>query len=144
MDSVDYESGSEDYNKDSYSLYVIHTSYDADSQEMADIESAVADSYTDYYDMIYSVDTDESTEIPVWIICLALGLLMCILFVMCGSWIEPFLFLATILLAIVINMGTNAFLKGVSDTTNSIAAILQVVLSMDYSIILMYRYRQES
>ncbi|MDE7131860.1 MAG: MMPL family transporter [Lachnospiraceae bacterium] len=144
VDSVDYESGSEDYNKDSYSLYVLHTSYDADSKEMADIESVVTDSYTDYYDMVYSVDTDESTEIPVWIICLALGLLMCILFVMCGSWIEPFLFLATILLAIVINMGTNAFLKGVSDTTNSIAAILQLVLSMDYSIILMNRYRQEA
>lgn len=143
VDSVDYESDSEDYNKDDYSLYVIHTLYDTDSKELADIESAITDSYTDYYGMVYSIDTNEIGGIPVWILCLALGMLMCILFVMCSSWTEPFLFLVTILLAIIINMGTNAFLGGVSYITNSIASILQLVLSMDYSIILINRYRQE-
>lgn len=143
VNSVDYEVDSEDYNKDDYSLYVLNTSYDTDSKEMADIESAITDNYMDYYGMVYSVDTDEIGGIPVWILCLALLMLMCILFVMCSSWVEPFLFLATILLAIVINMGTNALLDGVSYITNSIASILQLVLSMDYSIILINRYRQE-
>lgn len=133
VNSVDYEVDSEDYNKDDYSLYVLNTSYDTDSKEMADIESAITDNYMDYYGMVYSVDTDEIGGIPVWILCLALLMLMCILFVMCSSWVEPFLFLATILLAIVINMGTNALLDGVSYITNSIASILQLVLSMDYS-----------
>lgn len=143
VDSVDYETDSEDYNKDGYSLYVLNTSCDTDSQEMAEIEAALADSYTDDYGMVYSVDTDEIGGIPGWILCLAIAMLMCILFVMCSSWVEPFLFLVTILLAIVINMGTNAFLGGVSYITNSISSILQLVLSMDYSIILINRYRQE-
>lgn len=144
VDSVDYKPNNDDFNKDGYSLYVLNTLYDTDSQEVSDIVNEITDNYTDYYNMVYSVDTDEIGGIPGWILCLALGMLMCILFIMCSSWAEPFLFLATILLAIIINMGTNALLNGVSYITNSIAAILQLVLSMDYSIILINRYRQES
>lgn len=145
VDSVDYEPDSEEYNKDNDSLYILNTSYDTDSQEVAEIEDAIVNGYTDYYGMVYIVDTDEIGGVPVWILCLAFVILMCILFVMCESWVEPFLFLATIGLAIVINMGTNALLpNGVSYITNSISSILQLVLSMDYSIILMNRYRQET
>lgn len=143
VDSVDYEADSEDYNKDGYSLYVLNTKYDTDSKEVAEIEAAITENYTDYHGMVYSVDTDEIGGIPLWILCMALAILMCILFLMCNSWTEPFLFLAAILLAIIINMGTNALLGGVSYITNSIASILQLVLSMDYSIILINRYRQE-
>ena len=71
----------------------------------------------------------------------ALSLLMVILFIMCASWFEPIIFLVTIGIAVVINMGTNLIMGSVSTITFSIAAILQLVLSMDYSIILMNRYR---
>lgn len=69
--------------------------------------------------------------------------MLVILLIMSGSWFEPVLFLTTIAVAIVINMGTNIVLDSIADITSSIAAILQLVLSMDYSIILMNRYRQE-
>lgn len=68
--------------------------------------------------------------------------LIIILLVMSRSWLEPVLFLATTGMAVLVNVGTNAFLPSVSITTNSIAAVLQLALSMDYSIILMNRYRQ--
>ena len=76
---------------------------------------------------------------------LATGVLFAILvlLVMSASFMEVPLFLATIGFAVAINMGTNAFFESVSMLTNSLAAILQLVLSMDYSIILMNRYRQE-
>lgn len=73
----------------------------------------------------------------------ALSLLLLVLFAMCPSWLEPILFLATTGIAVLLNTGTNALLPSVSMTTNSIASILQLVLSMDYSIILINRYRQE-
>lgn len=76
-------------------------------------------------------------------IALAVFALLVILLVMSKSWVEPFLFLAATGMAVVINMGTNAFLESVSITTNSIAAVLQLALSIDYSVILMNRYRQE-
>lgn len=46
-------------------------------------------------------------------------------------------------MAVLLNQGTNIFLGETSDVTASISAILQLALSMDYSIILMNRYRQE-
>ncbi len=73
----------------------------------------------------------------------AVFLLFVILFIMCQSWVEPLLFLCSTGMAVLLNMGTNALLPGVSVTTNSIASVLQLVLSMDYSIILLNRYRQE-
>lgn len=73
----------------------------------------------------------------------AVSLLLIILFAMCQSWLEPVLFLVSTGIAVLINVGTNALLPSVSVTTNSIVAILQLVLSMDYSIILINRFRQE-
>ena len=76
---------------------------------------------------------------------LALGVLLAvlILMVMCSSWMEIPLILLTLGTAVAINMGTNALLESVSMLTNSLVAVLQMVLSMDYSIMVMNRYRQE-
>lgn len=65
-----------------------------------------------------------------------------ILFLMCSSFVEALLFILTIGMAVILNMGTNALLSSVSMLTNTIVAVLQLVLSMDYSIILMNRFRQ--
>lgn len=73
----------------------------------------------------------------------AVLILLVILFAMCKSWIEPLLFIVSTGIAVVLNLGTNALLESVSVTTHSIAAVLQLVLSMDYSIILANRFRQE-
>ena len=62
---------------------------------------------------------------------------------MCESYVEPFLFLASILIGVLLNNGTNIIFGTVSNITSSISAILQMALSMDYSIMLMNRYAQE-
>ncbi len=76
---------------------------------------------------------------------LALGvtLLFVVLLVMSASVMEVLLFLVTIGFAVILNMGSNALLNSVSMLTNTLSSVLQMVLSMDYSIILMNRYRQE-
>ncbi|MCQ2285904.1 MAG: MMPL family transporter, partial [Bacteroidales bacterium] len=73
----------------------------------------------------------------------AVLLLMVILFSMCRSWLEPILFLISTGIAVLLNVGTNALLPSVSVTTNSIVGVLQLVLSMDYSIILLNHFRQD-
>ena len=80
---------------------------------------------------------------PVSVIIIAAVMIMLVLFVMAQSWFEPIVILMTAGLAIVLNMGTNAFLPSVSITTNFIGSILQAVLSLDYCIVLLNRYRQE-
>ena len=77
------------------------------------------------------------------ILLLGTALVFIILLVMCSSVMEVLLFLITTGYAVGINMGTNALLDSVSMITNSLVAVLQLVLSMDYSIIVMNRYRQE-
>ena len=74
-----------------------------------------------------------------FILLLGVSLAFPILVMMCASWMEVPLFLITVGIAVIINMGTNAFLESVSMMTNSMVAVLQMVLSMDYSIIVMNR-----
>ncbi len=142
VDSVSYESDSEDYNKDNYTLFILNIPYDYDTPEMDSVEAAVKEGFSDY-EMIYNVDNPVVTSIPTWVIVVALAIMLVIMLVMGSSYIEPLLFLTSIGVAVVINMGTNVILGSVSSSTFSISSLLQMVLSIDYSIILMERYRQE-
>ena len=80
---------------------------------------------------------------PISVMIIAAVLVMIVLFLMAQSWFEPVVVLLTMGIAVVLNMGTNALLPSVSITTNFIGSILQAVLSLDYCIILLNRYRQE-
>ena len=105
----------------------------------------VANSISSRYGDSVIVETASTNLLPdnmVFIATVCVGLLTLILVIMCASFIEAVLFLVAIGIAVAINMGSNAFLPGVSVVTSAIAAILQLILSMDYSIILTNRYRQ--
>ncbi len=140
VDSVTYNAGAN--NKDGYTLYTVNTSCDYGTPEELAIRETIETTFEDY-EIVCKNDNTTGADLPLWVIVVAFALLMVVLFAMCSSWFEPVLFLATIGVAIGLNMGTNIIFESVSQMTFSIAAILQVVLSMDYSIILMNRYRQE-
>ena len=59
------------------------------------------------------------------------------------SYVMPFLLLANIGMAVLYNMGSNIFLGQISDITKAIAAILQLGVTVDYSIFLFHRYEEE-
>ena len=77
------------------------------------------------------------------ILAISLGLVVVILLLVSASWLEPFVLLASAGVAVVINLGTNVIFGEISYITNSVAAILQLALSIDYSIMLLHRYRRE-
>ena len=56
------------------------------------------------------------------------------------NWIIPFVFLASIGIAILFNMGTNYFLGEISYITKALSAVLQLAVTMDYSIFLWHSY----
>ena len=144
IESVDYEENSEDYNKDEYTLYSITVDYPSDSDEASSVYDEILEKYEDY-EIYTDGDIAEENEavLETWVMVLAVACAMIILIIMSESFVEPFLFLFVILLAIVLNSGTNIIFDNVSNITNSISAILQMALSMDYSIMLINRYRQE-
>lgn len=91
-----------------------------------------------------SVDTNELTnkELPVYII-LAVALALVVMFVTMESFLLPVVLVGVLFIAVIYNMGTNFVLGSVSYITQSIAAILQLGVTMDYSIFLVNRYSEE-
>ncbi len=147
--SVVYLQEDETYQKDGHSKYMIAVSAGTYSKEAGETLKEIKDRYQDY-DIAVSgavVDNDLlirtlADEIPVIAVIVVIIIFM-ILFLLCDSWIEPFLFMGCIGVAILINMGTNTLLPSVSFMTFAVGALLQLGLSMDYSIMLINRYNQE-
>ena len=142
VDSVTYDRDSSDYNRGEYTLYILNTKYGYDTGEEAGIEKQVTERFSGYEVTVKNDDTS-APDIPLSVYLAAFGIILVVLLISCGSYFEPVLFLATIGIAVVLNLGTNFFLGEISDVSFGIAAVLQLALSMDYSIILMNRYRQE-
>lgn len=144
VSSVDYELDSEKYNSNEYTLYVINVDDTEDSQTAISVYNFIKDIFKDYEFYTSGNISDRNTVIlPLWLIILAVSICTIILIIMCESYIEPFLFLTCIGIAVLLNNGTNIIFGTVSNITSSISAILQLALSMDYSIMLLNRYRQE-
>ncbi len=142
--SVDYDA-SDTYNRDNYTRYKINVDAPADSETANHVYNAIHNEYKDKFEIeeagqVYNFN-GEVMQIHVTV--LAVGCAMVILLFMSKSWIEPWLFLFAILLAVVANKGTNIIFPNVSHITDAISAILQMALSMDYAIMLSTRYRQE-
>lgn len=149
LSSLDYVSEvswqpGEACNRGEYTLYTITTEYDAHAREAASVYRVVHEKY-DGLGVATDGDIHEANEpvLPLYMIVISVGLVLLILLIMCRSWFEPFVFLVNIGIAVLINLGTNVFFSDISEYTNSIVGIMQLVLSMDYSIILLNRYTQE-
>ncbi|MCR4585998.1 MAG: MMPL family transporter [Lachnospiraceae bacterium] len=89
-------------------------------------------------------DTEDLTdsETPVYV-GLAVICSVIVLSLTMDSFLAPFLFLASIGMAIVYNMGSNYFLGSVSYVTKALAAVLQLGVTMDYSIFLWHSYEEQ-
>jgi predicted RND superfamily exporter protein len=87
------------------------------------------------------IDTEDlsNKEAPIYI-GLAVLLSTIVLSLTMDSFLVPFVFLASIGMAIIYNLGTNIFLGSISYVTKSLAAVLQLGVTMDYSIFLWHSY----
>lgn len=74
---------------------------------------------------------------------IAVVLIFLVLTLTLSSSIVPLLFLLSIGFAVMYNLGTNLFLGRISYVTSAIAAVLQLGVTMDFSIFLMHRYLEE-
>lgn len=81
-------------------------------------------------------------ETPFYVL-LAVALSILVLSLTMTSYVTPVIFLASIGIAIIYNFGTNIFLGQISYVTKALAAVLQLGVTMDYSIFLLHRYDEE-
>ena len=98
-----------------------------------------------YLSGMSSVVTDiknlSDKEVPVY--ALIAVLLSCIVLALSmDSWIIPLFFMLSIGMAIIYNLGTNIFLGEISYITKALSAVLQLGVTMDYSIFLWHSYKE--
>ena len=74
---------------------------------------------------------------------IAVVLAVIAMMVFMDNWIIPFVFLASIGIAILVNLGSNYFMGEISYITKALAAVLQLAVTMDYSIFLWHSYGEQ-
>ena len=81
-------------------------------------------------------------EEPIYV---AIAVLMALaaMLLLLDSWLVPFVFLASIGVMILLNLGSNYFLGEISYITKALSAVLQLAVTMDYSIFLWHSYNEQ-
>ena len=81
-------------------------------------------------------------EEPVYV-ALAVVLAAAAMTLLLDSWLAPLVFLACIGMMVLLNLGTNVFFGEISYITKALAAVLQLAVTMDYSIFLWHSYNEQ-
>lgn len=76
-------------------------------------------------------------------VAIAVVLAVAAMIIFLDNWIIPFVFLASIGVAILFNLGSNYFLGEISYITKALSAVLQLAVTMDYSIFLWHSYGEQ-
>lgn len=143
------ESFKEIFNSDDATLMAIFfdesTSSDATMNAIEDIRS-ISDKQC-FLQGMSSVVTDikdvTNSEMPMYVVIAGL-LSMIVIGLFMDSFAIPFLFMLSIGMVILYNMGTNYFMGEISFITKALSAVLQLGVTMDYSIFLYNSYKEQT
>ena len=149
---VNFDQSDPSYYKDGDALFAVIVNGDEYSDTAKKVYEDIQTNLDDYLknethyggSVVEKINMRNSLKSEmVLILAIALVFALGIMLLMAKSWIEPLVLLASSGVAVFINLGTNAFFDDVSYITNAVAAILQLALSVDYSIILLHEYRRQ-
>lgn len=76
-------------------------------------------------------------------VAIAVVLAIVAMLIFLDNWLTPFIFIISIGMMILLNLGTNIFFGEISFITKALAAVLQLAVTMDYSIFLWHSYKEE-
>lgn len=147
VEFVIIDSESETNYKEGHALFTVFLKSNTDN--IGDVVQKIELSLSDYEINLsgnsvntYHQEQKVLQETPI-ILIVACVVILIILLISTQRYLEPLAFGLVIGIAIIINMGTNVMFSEVSYVTKSVAAVLQLGLSMDYSIILINNYYRE-
>lgn len=133
----------EDYYLDDNALFSVTIDDDKRVDAVYAIEDLVGDAgaLTGTAVSVAHSTTDMLQEIAI-VAVFAVIIVLIILALTTTSWLMPLLILLGLGVAILINMGTNLMFGEVSYITNAAAAVLQLAISLDFSVFLLHRYME--
>ena len=85
--------------------------------------------------------TNTVTEI-LYITLMAVAFVLLVLLLTTTSWVEPFVVLIGLGVAIILNNGSNLLFGEISFVTNAAGSVLQLAVSLDYSVFLLHRFQE--
>ena len=133
----------ETYYKDDTALFTVTISEDKRTQAVDAIRAVIGDENAMSGEAVSTAIATTSTVDQIRIITIfAVICVLAILLITTTSWLEPLLVLGGIGVAVIINMGTNLIFGEISFVTNAAGSILQLAVSLDYSVFLMHRFEE--
>lgn len=133
----------EDYYKDNNALFTVTIDEDKEIEVVNSIRELIGEDNSMTGSAVDQVIATESTTSEIKrIVMIAVPFTLLVLLLTTTSWFEPIILLASIGLAIVLNAGSNIIFGEISFVTNAAGNILQLAVSLDYSVFLLHRYKE--
>lgn len=131
------------YYKDSNALFSVTINDDRTMEAVEDIRTLIGDDNAMSGSAVdTTIATESTTDEIKTIVLIAVPFTLLVLILTTTSWFEPIILLVSIGIAIAINAGTNLIFGEISFVTNAAGNILQLAVSLDYSVFLLHRYKE--
>lgn len=131
------------YYQDGSALYSLVIAEGQRVSATADIRSLIGPENAVSGAAISTADATTSTVSQITKIAIvAVIFVLCVLLLTTTSWLEPFIVLGSLGVAIVINSGMNLLFGEISFVSNAAGPILQLAVSLDYSVFLIHRFEE--
>lgn len=131
----------EKYYKNQTALYSLEIESGKEASATQGIYSLIGDSNSMIGEALTNASAQsKSTSEVINAMIILIPIIIVILIIATVSWIEPILFMLTIGIAILINMGSNIIFGEVSFITKTVSPVLQLAVSLDYAIFLLHSF----
>lgn len=133
----------ETYYKDNAALFTVTIEEDKRIEAVAEIENLVGEDNAIAGSAVATADATTNTVSEIQTITvIAVLFVLLVLLVTTNYWLEPLVILIGLGVAIIINDGTNLMFGEISFVTNAAGSVLQLAVSLDYSVFLIHRFEE--
>ncbi len=133
----------ETYYKDGAALFSVTAEKEKQLAITQEIRKIIGDDNAATGNIIAGADATIGTEVEIKkIAVIAVIFILFVLFLTTNSWLEPAIILLGLGIAVLINAGSNLIFGEISFVTNAAGSILQLAVSLDYSVFLMHRFEE--
>lgn len=142
LDTLDQDTV-EPYYTDRNALFTVTIQEESRIQAVKDIREIIGDENAMSGSAVSTATATTNTVSEIMkITAIAVAFVLFILILTTGSWAEPFIILLGLGVAIIINGGTNLIFGEISFVTNAAGSVLQLAVSLDYSVFLIHRFEE--
>lgn len=133
----------ETYYKDNAALFTLTLDEEKQIDAVADIRSIIGKENAVTGSSVSTADATTNTISEILkITAIAVVFVFIVLILTTNSWIEPIIVLTGLGVAIILNNGTNLIFGEISFVTNAAGSVLQLAVSLDYSVFLLHRFEE--